>query len=236
MHGGNMKDYISLKKRETADRPYERCEKFGAESLTDSELLAVIIRTGTYGKSSIEIAERILNSSPADKGLSALYHLSLKELMNINGIGRVKGIQILCIAELSRRLSRVRYTDAERFNTPKAISDYYMEELRHKEQEVLKVMFLDKKSRLIIDMDISKGTVDSSASSPREIFIEALRYRAVYIILLHNHPSGDPSPSREDILFTKRIKISGEMVGINLLDHVIIGDNCYCSLKERGLI
>ena len=236
MHGGNMKEYMSLKKRETADRPYERCEKFGAGSLTDAELLAVIIRTGTFGESSIDIAERILNSSPADKGLSALYHLTLKELMDINGIGRVKGIQILCIAELSRRISKTRCTDSEHFNTPKAISDYYMEELRHKEQEVLKVMFLDTKSRLISDMNVSKGTVNSSLSSPRDIFIEALRYRAVYIILLHNHPSGDPSPSRDDILFTKKIENSGKMVGIDLLDHVIIGDNCYCSLKERGLI
>ncbi len=231
-----MQEYQSLKKRMSDDRPYERCEKFGAESLTDAELLAVIIRTGTYGESSIDIAERILNSSPADSGLSALYHLSFNELINIHGIGRVKAIQMLCIAELSKRLSRTRYTEAEYFNTPQSISDYYMEELRHKEQEVLKAVFLDTKSRYICDINISKGTVNSSLASPRDIFIEALRQRAVYIILLHNHPSGDPTPSREDILLTKRIESSGDLIGIHLIDHVIIGDNCYYSLKEQGLV
>ncbi len=229
-------EYQSLKQRVSDNRPYERCEKYGAESLTDAELLAVIIRTGTYGESSVDIAGHILNSSPADCGLSALYHLTYNELLGINGIGRVKAIQILCIAELSKRLSRAGYSGDCHFNTPEVISGYYMEELRHKEQEILKIMFLDTKNRLISDMTISRGTVNTSVSSPRDIFIEALRFRAVYIVLLHNHPSGDPSPSKEDILFTKRIICSGDMIGIHLLDHVIIGDNCYFSLKERGLI
>lgn len=231
-----MSEFQSLKNRSSEEKPYERCEKYGAACLTDAELLAVIIRTGTKGESSIDIADKILSSSPADKGLSTLFHLSYKELMDIHGIGRVKAIQILCIVELSKRFSRCNFNDSLYFNTPKIIADYYMEEMRHKEQEILKVMFLDTKNRLIHDMTASKGTVNGSMSSPRDIFIEALRFRAVYIILLHNHPSGDPTPSKEDLLFTKRIENSGNMIGIQLLDHVIIGDNCYCSLKERGLI
>ena len=124
---GYMQEYTSLKNRESDNRPYERCEKFGAESLTDAELLAVVLRTGTYGKSSVDIAEKILNSAPAYSGLAALYHLSLNELMDINGVGRVKGIQMLCIAELSKRLARTRCDDAMCFNNPKNIADYYME-------------------------------------------------------------------------------------------------------------
>ncbi|MBQ9886014.1 MAG: DNA repair protein RadC [Lachnospiraceae bacterium] len=231
-----MQEYTSLKNRKTDNRPYERCEKYGPASLTDAELLAVIIRTGTIGESSIDIAERILCSSPADSGLASLYHLSLNELTNINGIGKVKAIQILCVAELSKRLARSRISDAVRFDNPQAVSEYYMEEFRHKEHEVLKIIYLDTKNRLLCDMNLSEGTVNSSLASPREIFIEALRHRAVYIMLLHNHPSGDPSPSNEDILFTQKIIKSGEMIDIHLLDHIIIGDNCYCSLKERGLI
>ena len=123
-----------------------------------------------------------------------------------------------------------------RFDHPARVAARYMEEMRHMEQENLKLLILNTKNRLIREVDISRGTVNASLSTPRELFIEALRYRGVGIILLHNHPSGDPTPSREDCLYTRRIQQAGNLLGIPLLDHIIIGDNSYVSLKERGIL
>ena len=122
------------------------------------------------------------------------------------------------------------------FNSPSTIADYYMEDMRHKEQEELKLLMLNTKSKLVGESDIFKGTVNASLISPREVFITALEKHAVGIILLHNHPSGDPTPSTSDVLLTKRIKEAGSMIGIELLDHIIIGNNCYMSFSEQKLI
>ena len=119
---------------------------------------------------------------------------------------------------------------------PETIANYYMEDMRHQGQELLQMMMLNTKNRLIAETIISKGTVNASLISPREVFLEALKHQAVYIILIHNHPSGDPTPSREDILITRRMKELGTMIGIELMDHIIIGDRSYISLKERGII
>lgn len=119
---------------------------------------------------------------------------------------------------------------------PASVAEYYMEDMRHRNQEVLKLIMLDTKSRLIRDRDISKGTVNASLISPREIFMEALRNGAVFIILMHNHPSGDPSPSPEDIRVTSRVAQAGMMLGISLVDHIIIGERSYVSLKEQGML
>ena len=157
--------------------------------------------------------------------------------MELHGVGPVKASQLLCICELSRRIWRQAASGQElSFHSPEAIAGYYMEEMRHKEQEELRAMFFNTRQVLIKELLISRGTVNASLATPREIFIEALRYRAVSLILVHNHPSGDPSPSREDAAFTKRVRLAGEMVGIILLDHIIIGDNAFLSLKERGML
>ena len=166
-----------------------------------------------------------------------LLHLSLSELMQVKGVGKVKGTQLLCIGELSKRIwKRDTLRKIIAFDRPEAIVNYFMEDMRHMEQEELHVMFLNAKNVLIRDQLISRGTVNASLASPREIFLLALRHGAVNLILVHNHPSGDPSPSQDDCQITKRIREAGSLLGIHLLDHIIIGDNSYSSLKKEGML
>lgn len=218
------------------ERPYEKCLQYGTETLTDIELLAVILRTGTKGCNVKELAVKLLKNEDGAVNVLSLTHLSLEQLLEINGVGKVKAIQILCVLELAKRISKTSFNATTKYNTSEVIAGFYMEQLRHLEQEQLYVMFLDTKCKLIKDKLISSGTVNQSLISPREIFIEALRCNCVNIILVHNHPSGDPAPSREDIKSTSRVKNAGKIIGIRLLDHIIIGDNTYCSLNESGQI
>lgn len=218
------------------ERPYEKCLQYGTETLTDIELLAVILRTGTKGCNVKELAVKLLKNEDGAVNVLSLTHLTLEQLLEINGVGKVKAIQILCVLELAKRISKTSFNDTTKYNTSEVIAGFYMEQLRHLEQEQLYVMFLDTKCKLIKDKLISSGSVNQSLISPREIFIEALRCNCVNIILVHNHPSGDPAPSREDIKSTSRVKNAGKIIGIRLLDHIIIGDNTYCSLNESGQI
>lgn len=218
------------------ERPYEKCERLGVNSLTDIELLAVLLRNGAINSNSLELARRILYPLNQKGGLISLHQYSLTQLKKIHGIGRVKALQIVCIVELSKRLSKASAIKGLDFSSAAKIAEYYMEDLRHHQQEHMKLLMLNTKARLIGETDISKGTVNASLVSPRELFIEALQKNAVSIILLHNHPSGDPTPSKEDILITKRIKEAGNLIGIELLDHIIIGNNCYTSLAEENLV
>ena len=227
----------TMKEIPVNDRPYERCIKQGPEALSEEELLSVIIRTGSRKANSLETARQILRLNYPQDGILGLCHLTLPELKEVEGIGDVKGIQLLCIGELSRRISR-RFVMSEitRFQNPEEVVNYYMEEMRHMEQEQLHVMLTDNKQGMIRDVLISKGTVNTSIVSPREILIEALRYRAVGMIMVHNHPSGDPTPSREDCSITQRVKEAGKLVGIQLLDHIVIGDGSYSSFKKEGML
>lgn len=230
-------EHIKMKDMPANDRPYEKCLRMGPESLSDGELLAVIIRTGSRRFSSLKLAQQVLELNYPEDGILGLCRLSLSELKKIDGIGDVKGIQLLCIGELSKRISRrSAMIRSIAFDRPEAVVDYYMEEMRHLAQEHLYIMLLNTKHMLIRDVLISKGTVNASLASPREIFIEALRYQAVGIILVHNHPSGDSTPSREDCLMTRRVAQSGSLIGIQLLDHIVIGDNNFCSLKKEGML
>ncbi|MCI9440886.1 MAG: DNA repair protein RadC [Ruminococcus sp.] len=228
-----MKKIKELTKEE---RPYEKCERFGAENLTDIELLAILLRTGTRGENSIGLAKRILYPDFDSGGILNIHRWSFEQLIQVKGIGKVKAIQILCICELARRLSKACAGPELRFNAPDTIARYYMEDLRYQKQESMKLLLLNTKSRLIGETDISRGTVNSAVVSPRELFVEALQKDAVSIILLHNHPSGDPTPSREDILVTKKVCEAGKMIGVELLDHIIIGNNCYSSMREQGIL
>lgn len=219
-----------------SERPYEKVLASGAESLSDAELLSVILRTGSKEHSARELAEEILKlGDPA--GLPGLLHHSLEDYRTIHGIGNVKAIQLSCIGELSKRLWKTsRRGNAFVCSHPSLIADYFMEEMRHKEQECLKVLILNTKNVLLRDVDISKGTVNGSLATPREIMIEVLRHRGAGMILIHNHPSGDPTPSPDDCMFTRRMEESGKLIGIPLLDHIIIGDTTYVSLKEQGIM
>ncbi|GMQ56121.1 DNA repair protein RadC [Vallitalea sediminicola] len=216
-----------------SERPYEKFETYGPNALSDAELLAIIIKSGSKKERSIELAQRILGIKK--QGIRGIYELSLEDLQKVSGIGRVKSIQIKAIAELSKRISKNNAVTKLKVSSPGTIASIFMEELRYLKQEHLKIVFLDTKNQIISDKFLTVGTVNASLINPREVFIEALKHNAVHVILLHNHPSGDPTPSREDILITKRIINAGDIIGIKLLDHIIIGDGNYISLKEQGI-
>lgn len=230
-----MNNSSKMKEMPTSQRPYEKCLIKGPKSLSDVELLAVLLRCGTEGENALELASRILYQKD-DAGLLSLHHSTMEKLLSIKGIGKVKAVQILCISELAKRLAKASAKDLLSFQSPSTIAQYYMEELRHETQEHMKLLMLNSKSMLIGESDISKGTVNASLITPRELFIEALQKNAVTIVILHNHPSGDPTPSQEDIFTTKRIKNAGDLIGIELLDHIIIGNNCYISFREQGML
>ncbi len=227
--------YLTVKELPASERPYEKCERYGAGALSDAELLAVILRTGTKNQRVIDLAVNILNYSTAYPGLKGLNYLTLKELTRIKGVGRVKAIELLCLTEITRRMSKQLQQENLRLITPQSVADYYMQDMRHLTREVVKLLMLDSKNRLIKDIIVSEGTVNTSLVPIREIYVNAVKYEAVHIILLHNHPSGDPSPSAEDIRITKRLWEAGNLMGILLMDHIIIGDNRYISLKQQGL-
>ncbi len=224
-----------MKTLSESERPYEKCERLGAASLTDAELLAALLRTGSHGENALDLARRILYYAGED-GLLGIHHFTVERLKKMKGIGRVKAIQLVCVSELAKRLAKARACEMLQFTCPASIAKYYMEDMRHERQEVMKLLMLNTKSRLIGESDISKGTVNASLITPRELFIEALQKNAVSIIILHNHPSGDPNPSREDRLITERIRQAGDLIGIELLDHIVIGNNCYISFSEQGLL
>lgn len=229
-----MNRHLTVKELPESEKPYEKCLKYGAGSLSDAELLAVVIRTGTAGKKSIDLAQEILNQN--ERNLLNLYQMGLKDLMKISGIGKVKAVQLKCVAELTRRMAKATRSREVSLNSASSVAAYYMEELRHENREKLMLSMFDSQCVLLGDEVISVGTVNASLVSPREVFMRALAHQAVHIILLHNHPSGVPLPSAQDRFVTKRIAECGDLLGIHLSDHIIIGDNKYFSFKEENLL
>ena len=221
-------------------RPYERFVQRGAGSLTDDELLAILIRSGTEGQDAVTIAEQILriheDQYESDCRLNGMLDLTMEELLGVKGIGTVKAVRILCIAEFMKRLARQRLGRHPVFTSPDRIAQYYMEDMRRLDREQVMLVLLDGHSQLIHDEILSIGTVNTSPVSAREILQSALRYRAVYIVLLHNHPSGDSTPSKQDIVITERVRAACELMNIPLLDHIIIGDHEFTSMKDKAFM
>ena len=217
--------------------PFERFKTCGPEALTDAELLAILIRCGTSRHTPIEIGQAILMEGRRfEGGLAGLQHLTIKELRKIDGVGEVKAIQIKCVGELSRRMARQKTRPNLDFRIPGTIADHYMERMRHEENEIVMLLSLNGKLRLLEEQVLYRGTVNRCELSPRDIFRAALRTQAVSIVLLHNHPSGDPAPSAADIDATKRIISLGKSLGIQLNDHIIIGDQKYVSFREDRVL
>lgn len=226
-----------LKKIYTPEElPYDKFLHLGAESLSDAELLAIMLRTGTKDKTPIELGREILKLAGDKLGLLGLHHFNVKDLMQIPGIGEVKAVQLLCVAEIAKRTANMKAKTELRFDKPETVAACYMERLRHKATEQLLLVLLDNRKNILSETVISIGTSNSTLVSPREICIRALRSEAAYMLLLHNHPSGDPTPSRQDILATQRIKEVSDLVEIPLLDHIIIGDNRFTSFNQKGLL
>ncbi|MCR4897345.1 MAG: DNA repair protein RadC [Lachnospiraceae bacterium] len=217
--------------------PYERFLSCGPGALTDSELLAVILRTGTRGMSATDLAQHVLHlGKTPHQGLLSLYELPLEDLKAVKGIGEVKAVKLKCIAELSMRLSMARTERAVRCNDSASVAAYFMEQMRHLSVEVVMLACFDGKMNLIASKRLSEGSVNFSLISTRTVFLEALRHHAVNIILLHNHPSGDPTPSRADLSFTGKVVRAGKDLDIPLQDHIIIGDGVFFSFHEHRLL
>ncbi|MBO4872383.1 MAG: DNA repair protein RadC [Lachnospiraceae bacterium] len=225
-----------MKSLPPSERPYEKCQKSGPAVLSDAELLAVILRTGTREKTSVGVAASLLEAYGSRAGLSCVMTLSRRELEKIPGIGPVKAVELLAVAELCRRITRSRNRPGVSLRDPSSIAAYFMEDMCYLPQEEMRVAMFDTRNRLLHEKTLSMGTVNASLASPRELFLEALRYGAVYLVLLHNHPSGDPTPSEADIRMTDRMAQAGDLLHIPLMDHIIIGDHSYTSMREEGLL
>ena len=213
--------------------PYEKVRKYGIDTLTNTELLAAILRTGTGSLGVLDMSHLLMKMA-GKKGIIGLLDLEIEDLIKIKGIGIVKAIQIRCVIELSRRLAKIKANEKLDFSNADSVANYYMQDLRHLQQEHLILVLLDSKCCLIKDMVLTVGTINCSLISSREIFVRALKGGAVGIMLIHNHPSGDPTPSKADIEVTKDIYKAGKILGVNLADHIVIGDNAYVSLKGIG--
>ena len=228
MIGGNLiKDIIK------EERPRETLLKKGETYLSDSELLAILINNGTRDKSAITLAREIIETSDGIRNLS---NITVEELSKIKGIGLAKACRIISALELGRRVSVASEMQKFKISSPQDIGNVYMEELRYKKKEIFRVVLLNTKNVIIGSKDISEGSLNASIVHPREVFLEAIKKSANKMILMHNHPSGDPTPSSEDINITKRVIRAGQIVGIEILDHVIIGDGSFYSFKENGQI
>ena len=222
-------------KTASQELPYERFLRFGPEYLTEAELLAIIIRTGAPGENAVKVAEQVLDLARYPReGLLGLYNVTLEELMSVRGIGEVKAVKLKCLAELSKRICSASAKKGITFTNSDQVAGYFMEQLRHRDTECVVLACVDAKGQLICERQLSHGSVRMALISPREIFMEALRCKAVNILLVHNHPSGDPTPSRTDIELTENVRELGEKIDILLLDHIIIGDNQYISFKEES--
>ena len=186
--------------------PYDKFMRLGPDCLSDAELLAIMLRTGTRDKTPIELGRDVLKLAGEGMGLLGLYHFDIRELMQIPGIGEVKAVQLLCIAEIAKRTSNMQARPDLTFDKPETVAAYYMERMRHRDTEQLLLVLLDAKRHIVSESVLSTGTFNSTLISPRDICIRAMRNEASYIVILHNHPSGDPTPSRQDVLVTQKIK------------------------------
>ncbi len=217
-----------------SERPREKLISLGPKELSNSELLAVIIRTGTGNETAIDIASKLLNQDK--RGISYLANASVEDLKKIKGIGSCKAAQIIAAIELGKRIKKRDLYDNIKVTKPDIIADLVMDSMKHLEKEHFDVAILDTKNQIISIDNVSIGTLNSSIVHPRDVFNLAIKKSANAIILIHNHPSGDPTPSKEDISITNRLVESGEIVGIKVLDHIIIGYERFLSLKEEKLM
>lgn len=231
----NIEKYYTIKDMPENERPREKLVKYGVKNLSNSELIAIIIRTGYGNYTALDLSYKILN---LDKnGMRNLANITIEELLEIKGIGNCKASQIVAAIELGKRISAYKCLDEKvQVNSPQVVSNLFMEEMKYFKREHFRILILDTKNKIISMEEISIGSLNSSIVHPREVFNIAIKKSANSIILLHNHPSGDPNPSKEDINVTFRLINAGEILGIKVLDHIIIGEDIYISMKEKNII
>ena len=226
---------VMLRDLPEEERPREKLIRQGAASLSDTELLAILLRTGTSSVSVLHLAEEVL-AKYQDKGLVSIMNISPQEIASVHGVGLAKAATIVAAVELGRRLSTRAAQKQEKIEGPEDVARYASPLLRFEQKEHFLVMLLDVRNRVLAMPTISIGSLTASVAHPREIFREAIRYSAANLILIHNHPSGDPTPSREDVRITKQMMKAGEIMGIPVLDHVIIAGDGFLSLKEADCL
>jgi len=215
------------------DRPRERLERHGAEALRDAELIAVLFRTGTREAGAVALGDRLMRQFG---DLRRLSQASLEELQQVKGVGRVKAIELKAALELGKRLSGYARPRTVRITTAADVSEFLMHRFREYETEHFKCLLLNAKNEVLKVVEVSHGGLDSAPASPNDVFRQAVREGAHAVIVAHNHPSGDPEPSRADIQLTQRLREAATILGIRLLDHVVFGDGRYVSLAERQLM
>ena len=218
---------IKMKELPDCERPYEKLEIYGAKKLSNAELLAIIIKTGTKKASALNLAQEILalNNQKSENNLTFLGELTINELTSIKGIGKVKALQILAITELSKRMLVPIKTTQQKIKTTEDIAKIFMSEMANEEREIAKIVILNSKHVILKIMDLSIGGTNYAVLEPKIVLAEAVKMQAPKIILVHNHPSGDPTPSEQDFRTTDRIYEAASIMGIDLLDHVVIGKN-----------
>ncbi|HJF22494.1 MULTISPECIES: RadC family protein [Mammaliicoccus] len=224
---------LKIKDLQQEDKPRERLKSYGADRLTNRELLAIIINSGSKQFSSIDCANQVLKLV---NQLRDLRHLTLPELLSVNGIGEKKALTILAVIELAKRMHSNTVLDKIEINEPQDVADYLMEKLRYLKQEHFVALLLNTKNQIIHEQSIFIGSLNMSIVHPRDLLREAVKHSAASIVIAHNHPSGDPTPSLEDIKTTKRLLYCCDLMGIDLLDHIIIGDGEFISLFEDDYI
>lgn len=225
---------INLNQLPISERPYEKLELYGEKSLSNSELLAIIIKTGTKEETAVSLAQKILSiNTTNNNSLRFLEQVSIEELTRIKGIGRVKAIQLKAVCEIAKRISRPINIEKVIIKSPKDIANIFIEELRYEKREILKVLILNTKNIIQKIIDIAIGGTSSINVEPKDILKEAVKMEMPKIIIIHNHPSGDSTPSMSDIEITKRINESAKLLGIQLLDHIVIGDGTYTSILSK---
>ena len=217
----------------SSERPRERFLREGPKSLSNQELIALLLRTGTKSESVIQLAERLISHFD---GLRLLQDASIEEMTSIKGIGEAKAIQLSAAVEVGRRINNLCYADRYVIRSPEDCANYCMDDMRFLSQEHFVCLYLNTKNQVLHKQTVFIGSLNASIVHPREVFKEAFRRSAASIICIHNHPSGDPTPSREDIEVTKRLVECGKIIGIDILDHLIIGEKKYISLKEKGYL
>ncbi|MFF2755055.1 DNA repair protein RadC [Psychrobacillus sp. NPDC058041] len=227
----NLNPSLMIKDVHLADRPRERLVRQGAESLSNQELIAILLRTGTKQESVLHLANRVLSFF---EQIQELKNATIEEIMSVKGIGEAKAVQLLAAVELGRRLSQQQTDNKFTIRSPQDAATYLMPDMTFLKQEHFVALFLNVKNQILHKQTIFIGSLNASIVHPREIFREAVKRSAASIICAHNHPSGNPAPSPEDIDVTKRLYEAGQLMGIELLDHVIIGDHQFISLKEKG--
>ncbi len=227
----------SMHELPVSSRPYERLEECGEKSLSDAELLAIIFRSGSSGCSSLSLAQQVLMMDSRGEGLSFLRDLSIEELCKCRGLGRVKAISIKAAMEVGRRSMRTDpFWKNKQISGPKDAIDIFENEMTHLKKEEVHTLLLDTRHRVIRHVTISSGGLASAGIYPRELLREAIKANAAAFVLAHNHPSGDPKPSPDDISTTKSLQKAADLIGIELVDHIVVGHGSCASLKELGCL